>query len=266
MQEELGSGTEMDELREQSGDMMVEEDKPRRSKTWRKYRKNGIIILLLLLLVFIIVLLVYTLNGHDTKVVFVQNERDSQMTTGSKPVQPVQTTQSFPFTPTTLSTTKKWTAAAEKKLPSIYAHLVPDPVLTTGKDSKIYWLEGIPSFTSHDIGIKTDDKSIILIDYTGIYTFRINLCICCHEYCSLATSVAISVFQNKCRRKKMYRRHIGTQSSSFFLLLKKGDAIYLTVEKMKWKPFQSNNENSLDIVLERLALLEAMPLDGPCTP
>ena len=58
----------MDELREQSGDMMVEEDKPRRSKTWRKYRKNGIIILLLLLLVFIIVLLVYTLNGHDTKV------------------------------------------------------------------------------------------------------------------------------------------------------------------------------------------------------
>ena len=127
--------------------------------------------------------------------------------------------------------------------------------------SRIVWLDRPPSYSSHDIGVKTEDQSIIQIDYTGIYWFGVNLCMCCGGYCRVNGTSSVAVYQRDCLMKRLHISQHGTLSSGFLLLLKKGNEVHFEVENVMWMPRERSSENSLDIVFQRLVLLEAMYLD-----
>ena len=108
--------------------------------------------------------------------------------------------------------------------------------------------------------MRDDNRSLIRFDTNGVYNVAITMCICCYKKCSLNKRVRLSLYQNGCRIKNLYKFHAGSLTGSILVRVQKEDYIRVQLQKNLW--YQKTLErgaNSIDISLYSEHVLE--PID-----
>ena len=125
-------------------------------------------------------------------------------------------------------------------------------IIISFSDDAVQWSAGPPTWTSHDMKVKENGRSIF-IDRTGVYNVAISICILCHETDKkpLHGKVALSVWKNAERVKKIYGAQSSTLHNTFLLKISKGDELKVTLPRGVWTPRRTKTygENTLDLYL-----------------